>query len=142
MSWLERVFSLMHQSSFQPEATISNYALSFNSGLSSKTDRMLQQKEVQPTLPLEYVGLQGEYDPQGLAKRVAQALDQHPQLRHIKTLCIIQHGSKISLLGKVTKAAQLQQVIEVAKQIEGTKDVDVQQVVVEEVLLPQPVLTA
>jgi hypothetical protein len=141
MSWLQRVFSLMHQSSFQPEATIGSCALNLNSGL-SRTDWMPQRKEVQPALPLEYVGLHGEYDPQGLAKRVAQALDQHPQVKHIKTVCIIQHGSKISLLGKVTTAAQLQQVIEVAHQVEGTKEVDVQQVVVEEAFLAQPALTA
>ncbi|MBF2049006.1 MAG: BON domain-containing protein [Leptolyngbya sp. IPPAS B-1204] len=129
MSWLQRVFSLMHQSSFQPEAAVSSYTLSLNS-VSNPTDWLPQPKESQPAYPLEYVGLNGEYDPQGLAKRVAQALDQHPQVQNIKTLCIIQHGNRITLLGKVTSAAQLRQVVEVVEQVAGVKDVDVDQVTI------------
>lgn len=131
MSWLQRVFSLMGNSSLQPEAVIGNYSLNLKPSLSGRSDR-ISQKRTDLGLPLEYVGPQGEYDPQGLAKRVAQTFDQHPRLQKINTLCIIQHGSKITLLGKVASDALLQQVVELAKQVEGTREVDVRQVVVEE----------
>jgi hypothetical protein len=130
MSWLERVFSMMSNSGLQPEMAMASYAAT--PSFVTKADRASQRRTstVLPALPLEYTGIHGEYDPQGLAKRVAQAFDQHPQMQRIETLCIIQHGSKISLLGKVTDKAQLQQVVELAKQVEGTKEVDVQQVAV------------
>jgi GETHR pentapeptide repeat (5 copies) len=98
----------------------------------------IPNKQPELGFSIEYVGLQGEYDPQGLAKRVARAFDQHPQVRQIRTLCIIQHEAQITLLGKVSSAALLQQVIELAQQVEGTRKVDVDQVVVEGVSLSQP----
>jgi hypothetical protein len=85
-------------------------------------------------LPMSGVSASGafsEYDPQGLAKRVAYAFDRHPYIRQIDTLCILQNGSLISLLGKVESIHQLAQIIEYAQQVEGVKDVDTSQVVVE-----------
>lgn len=138
MSWLQRVFSLMNSSSLQPEIAVNgSYVASLTTSLSSQSNsaspfsRISPRKLDTPSVPLEYRGINGEYDPQGLAKRIAQAFDQHPQVQQIKTLCIIQHGSKISLLGKVVDDAQLQQVIDVAKQVDGIQEIDVQQVVVE-----------
>lgn len=134
MSWSQRVFSVMGGTSRPAETVMGNYQLNLHPSLSHRSD-WLPEKRIEPAIPLEYRGVHGEYDPQGLAKRVAQAFDQHPQVQQIKTLCIIQHGNKITLLGKVTSDTQLQQVIEVARQVEGTKEVDVHQVVVEESLL-------
>ncbi len=131
MSWLQRVFSIMSNSGLQPEMAMGGYPLT--SSLVGSPERLPQRKaELVLPVPLEYMGIQGEYDPQGLAKRVAQAFDHHPQTQKIKTLCIIQHGSKITLLGKVASLAELQQIIEVAQQVEGTKDIDVQQVAIEQ----------
>lgn len=76
-------------------------------------------------------GTSSESDPQGLAKRVACAFDQHPYICKIDTLCILQQGNKIGLLGKVDSPKCLAQVIEYAKQIEGVREVDISQVVVE-----------
>lgn len=125
MSWSQRVFLIMHQNSGQPKAATSSYADSLSRGLSK-----VQTAAQTAALPLEYVGLQGEYDPQGLAKRVAYRLDRHPLTQPIKTLCILQQGSQISFVGKVETAAQLQQVVELTKTVEGTKTVDISQVVI------------
>lgn len=132
MSWLQRVFMLMSSNGLQSEPVMSGYALNLNT-MPGRLDWTPQRKAESHTitLPLEYVGIHGEYDPHGLAKRVAQAFDQHSEVRQINTLCIIQHGNKISLLGKVANVDVLHQVIDVAKQIDGTKEVDVNQVVVE-----------
>ncbi len=135
MSWLQRVFLLMTHSGLQPEPALGGYAMNLVSPSSSSyTGQILprQNDKLLKTPPIEYLGLKGEYDPQGLAKRVAYAFDHHPQIRHINTLCILQRGNQIGLLGKVETAQQLQQVIELARQVEGTKDVDISQVVVED----------
>jgi hypothetical protein len=123
---------LMNASGLQPEPAISGYGANLPASLPGRLDWTPARKtETALTLPLEYVGIHGEYDPQGLAKRVAQAFDQHSEIRQINTLCIIQHGNRISLLGKVDNLNTLRQVIDLAKQVDGTKEVDVHQVVVE-----------
>lgn len=127
MSWSQRVFLIMNQSSGQPKAVPSIYSAS--SSVSGSLSGM-QAVALKTALPSEYTGLHGEYDPQGLAKRVAHRLDCHSLTQTIQTLCILQQGNQISFLGKVETAAQLQQVVELTKQVEGTQAVDVSQVVV------------
>lgn len=137
MSWLKRVFSSMSPSSFNPAMVQSNYNATLSSGFSGNPG-LSSHKEwgsQNPDIPLEYVGIQGEYDPQGLAKRVAQRFEQHPLVKNIETLCILQNGARISLLGKIDDAVLLQQVIDLAKQVSGTKEVDVSQVVIERSLI-------
>lgn len=133
MSWLQRVFMLMNSSGLQPEPAVGGYGVNLSATLPGKLDWTSQRRTESSvmTLPLEYMGIHGEYDPHGLAKRVAQAFDQHSEIRQINTLCIIQHGNRISLLGKVADTNVLHQVIDLAKQVDGTKEVDVNQVVVE-----------
>lgn len=131
MSWLQRVFLLMSHSGLQPEPALSGYGMSLiTSTYSEQNFSASTNKPLRMPSP-EYRGLTGEYDPQGLAKRVAQAFDRHPTMRHVDTLCILQQGNQISLLGKIADDQLLQQVIELAKQVEGTATVDVSQVVVE-----------
>lgn len=129
MSWLQRVFLMMSSSTLQPEVATGNYGMNLTAAL--PTTDWLPAKKPEPVIPLEFVGINGEYDPQGLAKRVAQALDQHPEAQQIRTLCILQTGSRISLLGKVANTTLLQQIVAIVQQVNGTKEVDVQQVVVE-----------
>jgi hypothetical protein len=124
MSWSQRVFLIMNQSNGQPNVATSSHSAS--SGISTVQTVAIKTA----ALPLEYRGLSGEYDPQGLAKRVAHRLDRHPLTQGIKTLCILQQGNQINFLGKVDNAAQLQQVVELTRTVEGTKTVDVSQVVV------------
>lgn len=130
MSWLQRVFSLMSTSNLQPESALGSYAMQLASPSAAYTEQPSLRSDQPRPFPIEYQGLKGEYDPQGLAKRVAQAFDRHPQTRDIDTLCILQQGGQISLLGKVKTEQQLQQVIELARQVEGTQAVDVSQVFV------------
>jgi hypothetical protein len=56
-------------------------------------------------------------------------------VKNIETLCILQNGARISLLGKIDDAVLLQQVIDLAKQVSGTKEVDISQVVIERSLI-------
>ncbi|MBF2002193.1 MAG: phospholipid-binding protein [Synechococcales cyanobacterium C42_A2020_086] len=133
MSWSQRIFSMMAHHSVKSEQIQHAQTLSTTSGLNN--ERQQTQNYTlhahDPSLPLEYVGVKGEYDLTGLAKRVALALDADPDVSWIKTLCIIQHGARISFLGKVASAESLNKVIALANQVEGTREVDVSQVVIE-----------
>ena len=53
------------------------------------------------SIPPERVGLNGEYDQSGLAKRVALAFDQDPQIDDIDTIYVAQTGGTVVLKGKV-----------------------------------------
>jgi osmotically-inducible protein OsmY len=74
------------------------------------------------------MGIEGEYDQQGLAKRVAIAFDRVAELADIDTVTIVQDGSTIILVGTVLDRAVIDRLHQVASQVDGTKQVDVTQV--------------
>lgn len=76
------------------------------------------------SIPPERLGLSGEYDQSGLAKRVALAFDQDPQLDDVNTLWVAQTGSTVVLKGEVPSQEILNQMISVARSVNGTTDVD------------------
>lgn len=79
------------------------------------------------SIPPERVGLSGEYDQSGLAKRVALAFDQDPQLDDVNTLWVAQTGSTVVLKGKVPSQEILNKMISVARSVHGTTNVDTNQ---------------
>lgn len=81
-------------------------------------------------IPPERVGLNGEYDQSGLAKRVAAAFDDDAQLDDIGTLWVAQTGGTVVLKGKVPSQNALDQAIAVAEGVEGATSVDSSQVTV------------
>lgn len=82
------------------------------------------------TIPPAKVGLNGEFDESGLAKRVALAFDNDAQLDDVDTLWVAQLSSKVVLKGKVPTQAFLDKATSVARGVEGATDVDVSQVTV------------
>jgi hypothetical protein len=80
------------------------------------------------TVPPERVGLNGEYDQSGLAKRVTLAYDEDPELDDIETVWVAQTASTVVLKGKVPNQQILNRMVEVAKEVDGTMDVDTEQV--------------
>lgn len=82
------------------------------------------------TVPPERVGLNGEYDQSGLAKRVAAAFDDDSQLDDIDTLWVAQTGSTVVLKGKVPNQNFLNRAVSVAKQVDGASRVDTDEVTV------------
>ena len=83
----------------------------------------LQGKEI----PAERVGLNGEYDQSGLAKRVAQAFDETPGFDDIDTIWVAQTGGTVVLKGKAP-ADVLPKMSAIARGVNGTTDVDYSQV--------------
>lgn len=78
----------------------------------------------------ERMGLNGEYDESGLAKRVALAFDEDSQLDDIDTLWVAQTSSTVVLKGKVPSQDILNKMVSVAKSVNGATSVDTDQVTV------------
>lgn len=79
-------------------------------------------------IPDYKVGLTGEFDESGLAKRVTLAFDEDSQLDDIETLWVAQLSSKVVLKGKVPSQAILDKMVTVAKGVDGATAVDTSQV--------------
>ncbi|MFQ4145580.1 BON domain-containing protein [Chlorogloeopsis sp. ULAP02] len=82
------------------------------------------------SIPPERMGLNGEYDQSGLAKRVALAFDEDSSLTDIDTLYVAQTGSTVVLKGKVSSQQILSQMVSVAQKVNGATAVDTNQVTI------------
>lgn len=81
-------------------------------------------------IPPAKVGLNGEFDESGLAKRVALAFDEDSQLDDVNTLWVAQLSSKVVLKGKVPSQDFLNRAIQVAQGVNGATEVDASQVTI------------
>jgi len=109
MGWLQRLFGLEQSASTQVNPTPTEDA---------------STQEIAP----ERIGLNGEYDQSGLAKRVALAFDQDPDLDDVDTLWVAQTGSTVVLKGQVPSQDILNKMVSVAHAVNGSTDIDTTQV--------------
>lgn len=112
MSWLSRLFP----GSKKPDASVPAAPAPAAAGAAST--------------PPAKVGLNGEYDESGLAKRVALAFDEADGLDDIETLWVAQLSGNVVLKGKVPTQALLDKAVSVAKGVNGAESVDTAQVTV------------
>jgi osmotically-inducible protein OsmY len=82
------------------------------------------------TIAPERVGLSGEYDESGLAKRVALAYDRDAALAPYSedTVWVAQTGTAVVLKGKVPSQEVLNQMIDIAMTVNGAAEVLTDQV--------------
>ncbi len=118
MSWLKRLFGLEKPQNAQVNPTPQPVPQASTSAAPTATQ----------SIPPERVGLNGEYDQSGLAKRVALAFDQDQQLDDVDTLWVAQTSSTVVLKGKVPSQEMLNKMVSVARSVHGTTDVDTSQV--------------
>jgi hypothetical protein len=76
------------------------------------------------TIPPERVGLHGEYDHSGLAKRVSLALSQQFQPTEVAQLRISQRGTVVVVQGNIANS-HLAQIISVILSVRGAADVEI-----------------
>lgn len=128
MSWLERISVLPERGNAQPSTEEQ-----MSPGLTGEYDWELREKAGlhMPPPPPEAMGIEGEYDPSGLAKRVAMALDRDPIVEDLETVEIVQIGKAIVLKGQVPEQGVLDRLVKIASQVDGTAEVDTHEVVVE-----------
>ncbi|MBN3871666.1 MAG: BON domain-containing protein [Nostoc sp.] len=118
MGWLKRLFGMEKPENAEINPTAQATAQDPSTSVAS-TDTQ--------STPPERLGLNGEYDQSGLAKRVALAFDQDPQLDDVDTLWVAQTGSTVVLKGKVPSQEILNKMISVANSVNGATDVDTNQ---------------
>ncbi len=113
MGWLKRLFGMEkpEQAQVNPEPV-------------ATADATTGGETVAP----ERVGLNGEYDQSGLAKRVALAFDQDPELDDINTLYVAQTGGTVVLKGTVPSQQILNKMVSVARSVSGATGVETNQV--------------
>jgi osmotically-inducible protein OsmY len=78
----------------------------------------------------ERLGVNGEYDQSGLAKRVALAFDGDSDVMDVDTLWVAQTGGSVVLKGSVASQEILDKMVELASGVSGTTDVSVDQVTI------------
>jgi osmotically-inducible protein OsmY len=118
MSWLKRLFGMEKPQNAQVNPTPQSVAQAPNTNIAPTATQ---------SIPPERLGLSGEYDQSGLAKRVALAFDQDPQLDDVNTLWVAQTGSTVVLKGKVPSQDILNKMVSVARSVHGATDVDTNQ---------------
>ena len=121
MGWLKRLFGLEKPQNAQ---SASSPAPAYS------PQSAAQAPAATESIPPERMGLSGEYDQSGLAKRVALAFDEDPQLDDIDTLYVAQTGSVVVLKGKAPSQEILNKTISVARGVNGATDVDADQVTI------------
>lgn len=87
-----------------------------------------QQQTATQSIPPERVGLNGEYDQSGLAKRVALAFDQDPQVADIDTVYVAQTSGTVVLKGQVPSQEILNKLVSIARNVNGATSVETNQV--------------
>jgi hypothetical protein len=122
MGWLQRLFGMEKPENAEVNPVPQAIAQDTNTDDASTATQ---------SIPPERLGLSGEYDQSGLAKRVALAFDQDPQLDDVNTLWVAQTGSTVVLKGKVPSQEILNKMISVANSVNGATDVDTSQAAIE-----------
>jgi hypothetical protein len=118
MGWLKRLFGLEKPQNAQVNPQQQQ----------TYSAQPAAQTAATESIPPERMGLSGEYDQSGLAKRVALAFDEDPDLDDIDTLYVAQTSSTVVLKGKVPHQQILNKMISVAQAVDGAIDVETSQV--------------
>ena len=121
MSWLKRLFGLE-----KPDAATTSAPAGAPASAAAQDPAAPAQEQIAPAK----VGLNGEFDESGLAKRVALAFDNDPAIDDIDTVYVAQLSSKVVLKGKAPSQAIVDKMVSVASGVSGATEVDTSQVTV------------
>ncbi|QIR37295.1 BON domain-containing protein [Tolypothrix sp. PCC 7910] len=128
MGWLKRLFGLEKPQNAQVNPT--PQAVPQSSNNANFAPETSAASAATQTIPPERLGLNGEYDQSGLAKRVALAFDQDQQLDDVDTLWVAQTGGTVVLKGKVPSQDILNRMVSVARSVNGATGVETNQVTI------------
>jgi len=126
MGWLKRLFGL---EKLENQETVD--APAYQAPVAEAQSQAQSQPAASAqTIPPERMGLNGEYDQSGLAKRVAQAFDANPDVADIDTVYVAQLGSTVVLKGTVPSQEIVNRLVTIAKGVKGATGVETNQVTV------------
>jgi osmotically-inducible protein OsmY len=122
MGWLKRLFGL---EKLENQETVDAPAYQ-----APVAEAQAQAAASAQTIPPERMGLNGEYDQSGLAKRVAQAFDANPDVADIETVYVAQLGTTVVLKGTVPSQEIVNKLVTIAKGVKGATGVETNEVTV------------
>jgi osmotically-inducible protein OsmY len=126
MGWLKRLFGL---EKLENQETVD--APAYQAPVAEAQSQAQSQPAASAqTIPPERMGLNGEYDQSGLAKRVAQAFDANPDVADIETVYVAQLGTTVVLKGTVPSQEIVNRLVTIAKGVKGATGVETNQVTV------------
>lgn len=108
----------------------------------AKPDYLGQAIAELSAIPPERVGLSGEYDYYGLAKRIQASFRSQFGCIAVRQLTIKQRGSAVILIGQVESLDLLDRLVDLALHTEGTTHVEVHDVQVSCLGVSQPAQVA
>ena len=123
MGWLKRLFGMEKPA----EAQVNPPAATQTSTPDASYEAPAASGGTETIAP-ERVGLNGEYDQSGLAKRDALAFDEEPDLADEERLWVAQTGGTVVLKGEVSDQATLEKMVSVARGVSGATSVETDQV--------------
>ncbi|HEY9797315.1 MAG TPA: BON domain-containing protein [Leptolyngbyaceae cyanobacterium] len=123
MGWLQRLFGIG-----KPQNAQVNPPAAAQPSPQASTTAQAPAATGTEAIPPERVGLNGEFDQSGLAKRVALAFDEDPDLDDINTLYVAQTGGTVVLKGTVPSQQILDKMVSVARSVSGATGVETNQV--------------
>ncbi|MEG4148741.1 BON domain-containing protein [Microcoleus sp. Pol12B5] len=124
MGWLKRLFGL---EKLENQETVD--APAYQAPV-AQSQAQSQPAASAQTIPPERMGLNGEYDQSGLAKRVAQAFDANPDVADIETVYVAQLGTTVVLKGTVPSQEIVNKLVTIAKGVKGATGVETNEVTV------------
>lgn len=121
MGWLQRLFGLEKPKNQQPVT------------VQAPPDQPQQNYTVPaapqtPDIPPERLGLNGEHDDSGLAKRVALAFDEDPEVADLDRVWVAQTGGTVVLKGEVPSQDKLNKLVQIARGTYGATGVTTDEV--------------
>lgn len=124
MGWLKRLFGL---EKLENQETVD--APAYQAPV-AQSQAQAQPAASAQTIAPERMGLNGEYDQSGLAKRVAQAFDANPDVADIETVYVAQLGTTVVLKGTVPSQEIVNKLVTIAKGVKGATGVETNQLTV------------
>jgi osmotically-inducible protein OsmY len=121
MGWLQRLFGMEKPKNTQPTTV---------QAPNQQQTYTVPNAPQQPDIPPERLGLNGEYDQSGLAKRVALAFDEDAEVADLDRVWVAQTGGTVVLKGEVPSQDKLNKLVQIARNTYGATGVESDQVTV------------
>ncbi|NJL20338.1 MAG: 2-dehydro-3-deoxygalactonokinase [Leptolyngbyaceae cyanobacterium SM1_3_5] len=106
-------------------AAASSDCFGTNDCFSTRSAALTPLLRILGTIPPERVGLNGEYDHSGLAKRVSRLLNEQFQPAEVAHLRISQRGTVVVIVGKIASPRLMARLVSVVLDVRGAADVEI-----------------
>ena len=129
MGWLQRLFGMEKPPNAEVNPTAAPAASAASDPDGDPADASAAPAAA-ASIPPERMGLNGEYDQSGLAKRVALAFDNDSEIEDISTVYVAQTGGTVVLKGHAPSQDILNKMVSVASGVSGATSVETNQVTI------------